>query len=147
MDYIEETSQGTLPAYKGKESQIIFHWRTNNLFFIPSGLSVSDTDFDPILDVNNVLSCRPDSILSFYVGGVVPNGAVFSMDIYPYSGGSDTQTILSIRDYSTNTISFVAEYSDTTSEITFYRRDSNDTLTAVATPSLALTKGNFILGY
>ena len=66
------------------------------------------------------------------------------MDIYPYSGGPTTQTILSIRDYSTNTISFVAEYSDTTGKITFYRRDSSDTLTAVATPSLALTKGNFI---
>ena len=112
------------------------------------GLSDSDTLFDPILSVNNVLSCRVDSILSFNVGGTAPlNGAVFAMDIYPYSGGPATQTILSIRDSSTNLISFVAEYSDTTNEITFYRKDSSGSLNIVAAPSLTLTRGNIIFFY
>ena len=65
------------------------------------------------------------------------------MDIYPYSGGPATQTLFSIRDSSTNLISFIAEYSDTTSKITLYRKDSDGSLNAVATPSLILTKGNF----
>ena len=115
-------------------------------FFLPVGISDSDTLFDPILSVNNVLSCRLDSILSFNIGGVAPNGAVFSMSIYPYSGGPATQTILSIRDSSTNAVSFVAEYSDTTSKITFYRKDSSGSLNAVATPSLTLAKSNFHFG-
>ena len=69
------------------------------------------------------------------------------MNIYPYSGGPATQTILSMRDSSTNSISFVAEYSDTTRKITFYRKDSSGSLTPVGTPSLTLTKGNFIFPY
>ena len=68
------------------------------------------------------------------------------MDIYPYSNGPSPQTLFSIRDGSTNLVSFAAELSDSTaseSEITFYRRDSiTNLLTAVATPSLPLPKGN-----
>ena len=89
--------------------------------------------------------CRVDSVLSFTVAGVVPNGAVFAMDIYPHSGGPTTQTIFSIRDSSTNLISFVAEYSDSTDQITFKRLDSGGSMTAVATPTPILTKGNFIM--
>ena len=63
------------------------------------------------------------------------------MDIYPYSGGPETQTILSVRDSITNLISFVAEYSDSTDQITFKRLDSGGSMDAVATPNLTLTKG------
>ena len=90
------------------------------------------------------MRCRANSILSFNVGGVAPNGVVFAMDIYPNSGGPETQTLFSIRDSSTNSIAFVAEYSDTPRQITFYRRDSDGSLNAVTTPSPTLTKGNFI---
>mgnify|MGYP000964122600 CR=1 FL=1 len=99
---------------------------------------------DPVLVANNLLQCRADSILSFIVGSGAPNGGVLAMDIYPYSGGPSTQTLFSIRDGSTNSVSFVAELSDSTSKITFYRKDSiNGSLVAVATPSLTLTKGKF----
>ena len=108
------------------------------------GLSTSDTISDPDLSVENILHCRADSILSFNVGGSAPNGAVFAMDIYPYSGGPSTQTLFSIRDGSTNLVSFAAELSDSTNEITFYRKDSiTSLLTAVATPSLTLTKSDY----
>ena len=86
-----------------------------------------------------------NTILSFNVGGVAPHGSIFALDIYPYSEGPSTQTLFSIRDSSTNLISFVAEYSDSTSQITFYRKDSSGSLNAVATPDLNLTKGNLIL--
>ena len=99
---------------------------------------------DPVLGVPNLLQCRANSILSFNVGGSAPNGAVFAMDIYPYSGGPSTQTLFSIRDGSTNKVSFTAELSDSTGKITFYRKDSvTSMMTAVATPSLALAKGKF----
>ena len=62
--------------------------------------------------------CRVDSVLSFNAGGVASNGAVFAMDIYPNSGGPETQALFSIRDSSTNSISFVADYSGTTRQIT-----------------------------
>ena len=100
---------------------------------------------DPALSVKNILRCRADSILSFNVGSGASNGAIFAMDIYPYSGGPSPQTLFSIRDGSTNLVSFVAEFSDSTgstSEITFYRKDSSGSLIAVATPSLTMTKGN-----
>ena len=117
-------------------------------FPIIVGLSSSDTVSDPVLSVNNLLSCRADAILSFYVGGIAPNGAVFAMDIYPNTGGPSTQTLFSIRDGTTNSVAFAAELSDYTaseSQITFYRKDSSSgTLIAVATPSLTLTKGNLI---
>ena len=33
VDYIEETAQGSLTAYKGKRNSKLFsHWKTNNLF-------------------------------------------------------------------------------------------------------------------
>ena len=106
-----------------------------------------DTVSDPSLGLYNLLQCRADSILSFVVGsGAAPNGAVFAMDIYPYSGGPSTQTLFSIRDGSTNSVSFVAELSDSTSKITFYRKDSiSGSLVAVDTPSLTLTQGNLIV--
>ena len=117
-------------------------------FFIFVGLSTADTTSDPVLSVKNILSCRDDSILSFNVGGVAPNGAVFAMDIYPYSGGPSTQTLFSIRDGSTNSVSFTAELSDSTSKITFYRKDSiSGSLMVIATPSLTLTKGLFLSFY
>lgn len=65
---------------------------------------------------------------------------VIAMDIQPYSGGPSTQTLFSIRDSSTNAVSFVAELSDSTGKITFFRKDSSGVLTAVATPSLSLIK-------
>ena len=112
------------------------------MYFV--GLSTSDTTSDPVFSVKNILRCRPDSILSFNVGAGGPNGAVFAMDIYPYSGGPSTQTLFSIRDGSTNLVSFAAELSDSTNEITFYRKDSiTSLLTAVATPSLTLTKSDY----
>ena len=95
--------------------------------------------------MKNILRCRANSILTFNVGGVAPKGAVFAMDIHPYTDGPSPQTLFSIRDGSTNLVSFVAELSDSTgstSEITFYRKDSSGSLIAVATPSLTLTKGN-----
>ena len=98
---------------------------------------------DPVLSVNNLLQCRADSILSLNVGGSAPNGAVFAMDIFPHPDGPPTQTIFSIRDGSTNSVSFAAELSDSTSEITFYRKDSSGSLVAVASPTLALAKGKF----
>ena len=100
---------------------------------------------DPILGVPNLLQCRADSILSFNVGGVAPYGAIFAMDLYPQSGGPPTQTLFSIRDSSTKLVSFAAELSDSSGEITFYRKDSNGSLVAVATPSLVLAKGKFII--
>ena len=65
------------------------------------------------------------------------------MDIFPHPDGPPTQTIFSIRDGSTNSVSFAAELSDSTSEITFYRKDSSGSLVAVASPTLALAKGKF----
>ena len=109
---------------------------------------MTNTMNNPVLGVNNLLRCRADSILSFDVGDPAPKGAVFAMDIYPYSGGPSTQTLFSIRDDSTNSVSFAAELSDSTSKITFYRKDSvTGLLTAVATPPLTLAKGNFIFYY
>ena len=115
---------------------------TKKTIFVLVGVSTSDTTSDPVLSVNNLLRCRADSILSFPVGGIAPNGATFAMDIKPYSGGPSTQTLFSIRDGSTNSVSFAAEITDSAGEITFYRKDSiSGSLVAVATPSLALTKG------
>ena len=106
---------------------------------------MTDTISDPVLDVKNIMRCRADSILSFTVGGVAPNGVVFAMDIYPYSGGSSAQTLFSIRDGSANLVSFAAELSDSTNQITFYRKDSiSGLMVAIATPSLTLTKGDVI---
>ena len=114
-------------------------------FPIIVGLSATDTVSDPILSVKNILRCRADSILSFNMEGIAPNGAVFAMDIYPYTGGPSTQTLFSIRDATTNSVAFAAELSDSTNKITFYRKDSSSgSLVAVATPSLTLTKGNLI---
>ena len=143
VNYFQETSQGSLTAYKGKRNQIFSALLYQEFpFFI--GLSTSDTTSDPVLNVKNILRFRADSILSFNVGGIAPNGAVFAMVIYPYSGGSPTQALFSIRDGSTNSVSFAAELSDSTNEITFYRKDSiTGLLTAVATPSLPLPQGNF----
>mgnify|MGYP000960593013 FL=1 len=139
VNYFQETMQGSLTAYKGKEIKLFqYH------FFNFLGLSTSDTLSDPVFSVKNVLRCRADSILSFNVGAAGPNGAVFAMDIYPYSGGPSTQTLFSIRDGSTNSVSFAAELSDSTNQITFYRKDSvTGMMTAVATPSLQLPKSNF----
>ena len=100
---------------------------------------------DPALGVPNLLQCRADSILSFNVGVVAPYGAIFAMDIYPHPGGPPTQTLFSIRDGSTNSVSFAAELSDSSGEITFYRKDSLNGMIEVATPSsVTLAKGNFI---
>lgn len=95
---------------------------------------------DPYLSIDNVLNCRANTILSFNVGGIAANGTVIAMDIQPYSGGPSTQTIFSIRDSSTNLVSFVAELSDSTGYITFYRTSSSGQLNTIATPSLALAK-------
>ena len=143
VDIIEETSQGTLTAYKGKNMKNINY---EKIISIVVGLSTADTVSDPVLGVPNLLQCRSDSILSFNVGGSAPNGAVFAMDIYWYSGGPSTQTLFSIRDGSTNSVSFAAEISDSSNKITFYRKDSfSGSLVAVATSSLTLTKSDFIL--
>ena len=121
---------------------------TKKTIFVLVGVSTSDTTSDPVLSVNNLLRCRADSILSFPVGGVAPNGATFAMDIKPYSGGPSTQTLFSIRDGSTNSVSFAAEITDSAGEITFYRKDSiSGSLVAVATPSLALTKGIVLFNF
>ena len=141
VNYFQEMAQGSLTAYKGKE---IKSFQLRYTIFV--GLSTSDTSSDPALSVKNLLRCRADSILSFNVGRGASNGAIFAMDIYPYSGGPSPQTLFSIRDGSTNLVPFVAELSDSTgstSEITFYRKDSSGSLIAVATPSLTMTKGNF----
>lgn len=140
VDYFKGTSQGSLTAYKGKKDLISLF---ELIISLPLGLSMSDTTSDPVLDIsNNLLRCRADSILSFNVGSTAPNGAVFAMDIYPYSGGPSTQTILSIRDASTNNVAFVVELSGVTGEITLYRKDSGGTLTA-SPASLSLTPGDF----
>jgi len=89
-----------------------------------------------------VLNCRANTILSFSVGGTTgPNGIIIAMDIRPLSGGPSTQTLFSIRDSSTNVVPFMAELSDSTGYLTFYRKDSSGAWNNYPT-TLALQKGN-----
>ena len=108
------------------------------------GLSASNTVSDPQLNIDNVLNCRANAILSFSVGGTsAPTGIVIAMDIRPLSGGPTTQTLFSIRDSSTNVVPFMAELSDSTGYLTFHRKDSSGTWNNYPT-TLPLQKSNQI---
>ena len=109
-------------AYKGKDfsSSLSFRYLNSK---ITLGISSSDTVNDPLLSPLNTLSCRAGTILSFNEGQAASDGFIVAMDIKPYSGGPSAQTLLSLRDSSTNVVSFVAEISDSTGYITFYRKD------------------------
>ena len=111
------------------------------------GLSASNTVSDPQLNIDNVLNCRANTILSFSVGGTsAPTGIIIiiiAMDIRPLSGGPTTQTLFSIRDSSTNVVPFRAELSDSTGYLTFHRKDSSGTWNSYPT-TLALQKSKQI---
>ena len=106
-------------------------------------MSSTDTVSDPVLNIHNILNCRANSILSYSIGGTAPNGIIIAMDIKPLSGGPATQTLFSIRDSSTNTVPFMAELSDTTGYLTFYRKDSSGTVNSYPMTTHALQKSKY----
>ena len=149
VDALAETSRTTLTAIKGilllnKQSMKYSHFIASISII---GLSAFDTVDDPDLNVDNVLNCRANTILSFSVRGTsAPNGIIIAMNIRPLSGGLATQTLFSIRGSSTNVVPFRAELSDSTGYLTFHRKDSDGIWNNYPT-TLALQKGktNFVL--
>ena len=142
IDYYLETSQGATTTSKGKPYSLK---EISILRYVFLGMSSTDTMSDPVLNIDNVLNCRANTILSFSIGGIVPNGIIISMDIRPLAGGPATQTLFSIRDSSTNVVPFWAEIEDDTGYITFYRKNSGGTGDSYQITTLALQKRKYFL--
>ncbi len=75
------------------------------------GYSSSQPSQAPSFGPYNTLMCRPGQIASFPLNSSISqNGLVIVLDFYPYPGGSSNQTIVSIRDTSTNFVSLRLDY-------------------------------------
>ena len=144
LDYFSETSQGATTTFKGKPYSLK---EISILIYLFIGMSSTDTTSDPVLNIDNVLNCRANTILSYSIGGTTPNGIIIAMNIRPLSGGPATQTLFSIRDGSTNAVAFVAELSDTTGYLTFYRKDSSGTFNSYPMTTHALQKSKYFITY
>lgn len=76
------------------------------------GYTIAQSGEDPQFGAYNTLMCRSGMIASFpQNASISKKGIVVAMDFIPYSGGgSTTQTIFSIRNTLTNTVSLRADY-------------------------------------
>ena len=62
--------------------------------------------------------CRPGQIASFPLNaGISQTGLVIAFDFYPYPHGSDFQTIFTIRNTATNTLSLRCAYIQNTASL------------------------------
>ena len=76
-----------------------------------AGYSTTQSAEDPTFGRYNILRCRAGQIASFPLNATISrNGLIVALDFYPYSDGRPTQTIFSIRDTSTNTISLRLDF-------------------------------------